>query len=121
MKTAYKLAMERLGKNAPVAKLTAAQKRQLGELDSQYAAKVTRRVTKSSLWSNLTGWTQRQFSTSTVKQVLLMMAGFGKTLPITRAPFPSKPVSSRNSRTPVATDDSSNASIMPPGISSSTV
>ena len=43
MKTAYELAMERLGKNAPVAKLTAAQKRQLAELDSKYAAKVAER------------------------------------------------------------------------------
>jgi len=43
MKTAYELAMERLGKNAPVAKLTAAQKKQLAELDSKYAAKVAER------------------------------------------------------------------------------
>jgi hypothetical protein len=43
MKTAYELAMERLGKNAPAAKLTAGQKRQLAELDSKYAAKVAER------------------------------------------------------------------------------
>jgi len=43
MKTAYELAMERLGKNAPVAKLTAAQKKQLAELDSKFAAKVAER------------------------------------------------------------------------------
>ena len=43
MKTAYELAMERLGQSAPVAKLTAAQKRQLAELDSNYAAKVAER------------------------------------------------------------------------------
>ena len=43
MKTAYELAMERLGKNAPVARLTANQKKQLAELDSKYAAKVAER------------------------------------------------------------------------------
>ena len=43
MKTAYELAMERLGKNAPVLKLTAAQKKQLAELDSKYAAKIAER------------------------------------------------------------------------------
>lgn len=43
MKTAYKLAMERLNKATPAIKLTAAQKRQLAELDSQYAAKIAER------------------------------------------------------------------------------
>jgi hypothetical protein len=43
MKTAYELAMERLGKTAPAAKLTAGQKQQLAELDSQYAAKIAER------------------------------------------------------------------------------
>lgn len=43
MKTAYKLAMERLNKNAPTAKLTAKQKSQLAELDSRYAAKIAER------------------------------------------------------------------------------
>ena len=43
MKTAYELAMERLGKNSPVAKLTGTQKKQLAELDSKYAAKVAER------------------------------------------------------------------------------
>ena len=43
MKTAYELAMERLGKTAPGAKLTAGQKKQLAELDSQYAAKIAER------------------------------------------------------------------------------
>lgn len=43
MKSAYELAMERLNKTAPVAKLTAAQKRELAELDSRYAAKVAER------------------------------------------------------------------------------
>jgi hypothetical protein len=43
MKTAYELAMERLGKTAPAVKLTNAQKRQLAELDSKYAAKVAER------------------------------------------------------------------------------
>jgi hypothetical protein len=43
MKTAYELAMERLGKTAPTVKLTAEQKKQLAELDSQYAAKIAER------------------------------------------------------------------------------
>ena len=43
MKTAYELAMERLGKTAPTVKLTADQKKQLAELDSQYAAKIAER------------------------------------------------------------------------------
>jgi len=40
MKSAYELAMERLNKSAPSVKLTAAQKKELAELDSQYAAKI---------------------------------------------------------------------------------
>lgn len=43
MKTAYELAMERLSKSAPVAKLTDAQKKELAELDSKYAAKIAER------------------------------------------------------------------------------
>ena len=43
MKSAYELAMERLAKTAPAAKLTAAQKRDLAELDSRYAAKIAER------------------------------------------------------------------------------
>ncbi len=43
MKTAYELAMERLSKTAPMKKLTAEQKQQLAELDSQYAAKIAER------------------------------------------------------------------------------
>jgi len=43
MKTAYELAMERLNKSAPVTKLSAAQKNELAELDSKYAAKVAER------------------------------------------------------------------------------
>ena len=43
MKTAYELAMERLNKSAPVAKLSAAQKKHLAELDSKYAAKIAER------------------------------------------------------------------------------
>ncbi len=40
MKSAYEIAMERLNQTAPAARLTAGQKRQLAELDSQYAAKI---------------------------------------------------------------------------------
>ena len=43
MKTAYELAMERLNKSAPVSKLSPAQKKQLAELDSKYAAKIAER------------------------------------------------------------------------------
>jgi hypothetical protein len=43
MKSAYELAMDRLNKTAPVAKLTAGQKKQLAELDSLYAAKIAER------------------------------------------------------------------------------
>jgi len=43
MKSSYELAMERLNKTAPAVKLTGAQKRQLAELDSLYAAKIAGR------------------------------------------------------------------------------
>ena len=43
MKSAYELAMERLSKSAPVAKLTDKQKKELAELDSKYAAKIAER------------------------------------------------------------------------------
>lgn len=43
MKTAYELAMERLNKTAPGVKLSTAQKNQLAELDSKYAAKIAER------------------------------------------------------------------------------
>ena len=43
MKTAYELAMERLSQAAPATKLTSAQKKQLAELDSTYAAKIAGR------------------------------------------------------------------------------
>ena len=42
-KTAYELAMERLNKTAPVAKLSEKQKKELAELESKYAAKVAER------------------------------------------------------------------------------
>ena len=43
MKSAYELAMERLNKTAATVKLTTAQKKELAELDSQYAAKIAGR------------------------------------------------------------------------------
>jgi hypothetical protein len=43
MKSAYELAMERLNKTAPSHKLTDAQKEQLAEIDSKYAAKFAER------------------------------------------------------------------------------
>jgi hypothetical protein len=43
MKSSYELAMERLNKSAPTAKITAVQKKQLAELDSKYTAKIAER------------------------------------------------------------------------------
>ena len=43
MKTAYELAMERLGKISPGVKLTSAQKRQLADLDARHRAKIAER------------------------------------------------------------------------------
>lgn len=43
MKSSYELAMERLAKTSPSVKLTAAQKKQLAELDSRYQAKIAER------------------------------------------------------------------------------
>lgn len=43
MKSSYELAMERLAKEAPMAKLTDAQKAQLAELDAVYRAKIAER------------------------------------------------------------------------------
>ena len=43
MKSAYELAMERLNQTAPQAKTSEAQKKELAELDSQYAAKIAER------------------------------------------------------------------------------
>ena len=43
MKSAYELAMERLNKTAPTVKLSDAQKKDIAELESQYAAKIAAR------------------------------------------------------------------------------
>ena len=43
MKTAYELAMERLSKSEPAVKLTAHQKKEIGELESKCAAKIAER------------------------------------------------------------------------------
>ena len=43
MKTSYELAMERLSKASPAAKLSDAQKKKLAELDAKYAAKIAER------------------------------------------------------------------------------
>ena len=43
MKSAYELAMERLNKTAPTAKLTADQKKQIAELESKYKARIAER------------------------------------------------------------------------------
>jgi hypothetical protein len=43
MKSSYELAMERLNKTAPSAKVTPKLKQELAELDSQFAAKIAER------------------------------------------------------------------------------
>jgi len=43
MKTAYELAMERLNKAGPGAKLSNSQKKELANLDAKYAAKIAER------------------------------------------------------------------------------
>ena len=43
MKSAYELAMERLGKASPTVKLTAEQKKEIAELESKCAAKIAER------------------------------------------------------------------------------
>ncbi len=43
MKTAYELAMERLGKASPTVKLTDEQKKEIAELESRYTAKFAER------------------------------------------------------------------------------
>jgi len=43
MKTAYELAMERLGKTAPTVKLTDEQKKEIAELESKCTAKIAER------------------------------------------------------------------------------
>jgi hypothetical protein len=43
MKSAYELAMERLNRTAPTVKLTDAQKKELAELEANYAAKIAGR------------------------------------------------------------------------------
>jgi molybdopterin converting factor small subunit len=43
MKSSFELAMERLNKTAPTVKLSAAQKAELAELESRYAAKIAER------------------------------------------------------------------------------
>jgi hypothetical protein len=43
MKTAYELAMERLGGTAPIARLTDPQKRAIAELESRYKARLAER------------------------------------------------------------------------------
>ncbi len=43
MKSAYELAMERLNKTAPAAKVTDKQKKQLADLDAKYSAKIAER------------------------------------------------------------------------------
>ena len=43
MKSSYELAMERLNQTAPTVKLSAAQKKELAELDTKYAALIAAR------------------------------------------------------------------------------
>ena len=43
MKNAYELAMERLNKSSPTTKVSAAQKKELAEMDALYASKIAER------------------------------------------------------------------------------
>lgn len=43
MKSAYELAMERLNKTSPTAKLTDEQKKEIADLDSLYSSKIAQR------------------------------------------------------------------------------
>jgi hypothetical protein len=43
MKSSYELAMERLNKSSPTAKLTDHQKKEIAELESKYKAKIAER------------------------------------------------------------------------------
>jgi hypothetical protein len=43
MKSAYEIAMERLNKTSPTVKLSAAQKKEIAELESEYGAKIAAR------------------------------------------------------------------------------
>ncbi len=43
MKSSYELAMERLNKQSPQTKITPAQKAELADLDTRYAAKIAER------------------------------------------------------------------------------
>jgi hypothetical protein len=43
MKSSYELAMERLSKSAPPAKLTDKQKKQIAEIEAKYKAKIAER------------------------------------------------------------------------------
>ena len=43
MKNSYELAMERLNKSSPTTKVSAAQKKELADVDSLYAAKIAER------------------------------------------------------------------------------
>ena len=43
MKSSYELAMERLAQKTPTVKITDKQKKELAEIDSQYAAKIAER------------------------------------------------------------------------------
>lgn len=43
MKNSYELAMERLNKSSPTTKVSAAQKKELAEMDALYASKIAER------------------------------------------------------------------------------
>jgi hypothetical protein len=54
MKSAYELAMERLSKTSPTAKLSDKQKKQIAELESKYKAKIAELVSdRKSLLNEL--------------------------------------------------------------------
>lgn len=77
MKTAYELAMERLEKNAPQVKITDAQRKELAEIDSVYAAKLAERelIVKAELAK-----AQAAEQWETVEQLEKQLASDRKTL-----------------------------------------
>ena len=61
MKSAYELAMERLNKTAPTVKLSDAQKKEIAELESQYAAKIAaREIALKSEIAQVAGDTEKE-------------------------------------------------------------
>ena len=77
MKSAYEIAMERLNKTAPTAKMTDQKKKELAELDSKYAAKIAEReiflkgeMAKAAEKGDPEAWTQLEKQLSSDRKSL---------------------------------------------------